>query len=148
VRPSERGVPGANTGATLAAKTIDVQGNRSWRSLASGARFTLRDAPLRATLTRRATLNNAVSERCRRSPSTRALYFTGTGAILLSYSAFSPVTRDIVVLLSCHAQIATFRRRHALWGIGIVCLGQVLIFRALANAETGIVARNEGRGDG
>jgi hypothetical protein len=51
------------------------------------------------------------------------LYIAGVGALLLSYLAFSPMTRDLVVFLSRDAQIAIFKRRRLLWAIGLVCLG-------------------------
>jgi hypothetical protein len=50
------------------------------------------------------------------------LYIVGTGALLVSYLAFSPVTRDLVVFLSRDAQITIFRYRRILWAVGIVCL--------------------------
>lgn len=54
------------------------------------------------------------------------LYGAGTGAFLLSYLAFSPVTRDLVVFLSRAAQITIFRYRHWLWALGGICLGLLI----------------------
>lgn len=55
------------------------------------------------------------------------LYLVGTGALLISYLAFSPVTRDLVVFLSRNAQISIFRNRRVYWAIGIVCHTVLLV---------------------
>ncbi len=58
------------------------------------------------------------------------LFAAGTGALLISYLAFSPMTRDLVVFLSRDQQITIFKYRRTLWAIGIVCLA-ALVLRAL-----------------
>lgn len=51
------------------------------------------------------------------------LYSLGVGTILVSYLAFSPVTRDMVMFLTRADQIAIFRYRRVFWAAGIACLG-------------------------
>ncbi len=58
------------------------------------------------------------------------LYALGTGALLTSYLAFSPMTRDLVVFLSRDQQITIFKYRRLLWAVGIACLAALLL-RAL-----------------
>ena len=58
------------------------------------------------------------------------LYVVGAGALLHSYMAFSPMTRDMVAFLSRDAQINIFKHRHKYWAVGIICLG-LLMLRAL-----------------
>lgn len=67
------------------------------------------------------------------------LYIAGTGALLTSYLAFSPVTRDMVVFLSRDAQITIFRYRRVLWTVGIVCLFFLGARALFGLAETGAV---------
>jgi hypothetical protein len=55
------------------------------------------------------------------------IYMLGTGALLTSYLAFSPMTRDLVVFLSRDQQITIFRYRHWLWAAGITFLAILLI---------------------
>jgi hypothetical protein len=59
-----------------------------------------------------------------------ALYIVGTAALLHSYMAFSPMTRDLVAFLSRDAQINIFRFRRLYWVVGISCL-TLLLLRAI-----------------
>jgi hypothetical protein len=65
------------------------------------------------------------------------LYGVGVGALLTSYMAFSPMTRDMVVFLSRDAQITIFKNRRLLWAIGIVCLGILILRGIFGFAEPG-----------
>lgn len=65
-----------------------------------------------------------------------ALYVIGTGALLTSYLAFSPVTRDLVVFLSRDAQISIFRHRRALWAVGVACLAILAVRSAIGWSGT------------
>lgn len=71
------------------------------------------------------------------------LYVVGTGALLTSYLAFSPVTRDLVVFLSRDAQITIFRYRRVLWAVSVVCLvllgTRTVLGIAASSAEPGSV---------
>lgn len=67
------------------------------------------------------------------------LYVVGTAALLHSYMAFSPMTRDLVVFLSRDAQIGIFRHRHKYWAVGIICLGLLMLRAILALAGTDTV---------
>ena len=62
-----------------------------------------------------------------------ALYLVGTAALLHSYMAFSPMTRDMVAFLSRDTQINIFRYRRVYWTVGILCLA-LLLLRALLGA--------------
>ncbi len=59
-----------------------------------------------------------------------ALYVVGTAALLHSYMAFSPMTRDMVAFLSRDAQINIFKYRHIYWAVGVLCLA-LLLLRAI-----------------
>jgi hypothetical protein len=72
------------------------------------------------------------------------LYAVGVGALLTSYLAFSPLTRDLVVFLSRDAQISIFKHRRLLWGIGIVCLALLVgrgVFGLAAPGSTSLLAQ-------
>lgn len=71
-----------------------------------------------------------------------ALYVLGTGALLTSYLAFSPVTRDLVMFLSRNAQIEIFKYRRVLWSVGLVCHG--LLLARIAGLVAGVGAAGAG----
>ena len=55
------------------------------------------------------------------------LYGLGVAALLTSYLAFSPATRDLVVFLSRTDQIVIFRYRRVFWAVGLACLGLLAV---------------------